>query len=84
MKMLFRHRRLTVFDLILGIGLGLLGQLYLPMGILGTIAMLDTLSYAIGPLLLMFYWGKMGRHVRMTIIMAGLWTMAAVFANIVN
>ena len=84
MKMLFRHRRLTVFDLILGIGLGILGQLYLPMGSLGTIAILDILSYIIGPLLLMFYWGKMGPRVRMTIIMAGLWTMAAVFANIVN
>lgn len=78
------HNKLGFFNAVLGLSMGIFGQLYLPISGLGTIAVLDIFSYVFGGVLLLFSWRRMGRNVRKTIMYAVLWTTAAVFANIFN
>ena len=79
-----KPQKMTFFNFCLGLGMGIFGQLYLPAGSFGTIAILDLVSYAIGPIILLLSFNRMGRNVKRTVLFAILWTVAAVFANMVN
>jgi len=81
MRGFWQSQNLGFMKVFLGFIMGMMGQLYIQMPGMGIMPMLDILSYAIAPLLLLLFWTRMGKQMRRCVLWGITWSCAAVFAN---
>ena len=78
------NKRLHLTTVLMAIAVGLGGELHIYFPALGTIAMLDLISYAIALPIIVMKWSEMGRFMRRSLIWAFAWTGAAMLANLIH
>lgn len=77
-------QRSTFGGAVLAIAAGMGGEMHLAIPGLGTVAMLDLVSYGIAIPIILLKWSQMGKHMRRSLLWSFAWTGAAMMANLVN
>lgn len=70
--------KLVVMAILAGLG----GELHVMFSALGTIAMLDLVSYCISIPIIFLNWNRMGKYMRRSMKFAFFWTVASMIANL--
>lgn len=79
-----QRRNVGPLPAILCVAAGMGGEMHLAVPSLGTIAMLDFVSYFIAVPILCANWSRMGKYMRRSIVWAFAWTLASMLANLFN
>lgn len=79
-----RKKHDNLIGLLLGVGMGLGGQLFLPIPGLGFVAMLDFAAYCLAIPLLIMNWPRMGKHMHRSILWGLAWMCAAMLSNLLH
>ena len=69
--------KLVIMAILAGLG----GELHVMLSGLGTVAMLDLVSYCISIPIIFLNWNRMGKYMRRSLKFAFLWTLASMVAN---
>lgn len=81
---LMRKGKSSFFVACACIAAGMGGELHIYIPALGTIAMLDLVSYCVALPIICANWGRMGKYMRRSLCWAFAWMGAAMLANLLN